>query len=181
MSNTFFISDTHFGHKNIHKFEPVLRSGTNFTENANNIITNWNNTVNKRDTVWILGDIAFDDAHLELCHNLNGQKNLIVGNHDDRFGIDKLRKVFKNRIEGTFRYKGHWLSHFPIHPQELFGKLNIHGHVHSNFIRLSGGELDRRYINVSCEAIHETPISFDDIKSGQYWRQVPHHVPLIKA
>lgn len=63
--------------------------------------------------------------------------------------------------------KKFWLSHCPLHPEELRGRLNIHGHVHTNSVR------DQRYINVSFE-MSKTPIPLEDIVSGKFqtWNKI---------
>lgn len=106
---------------------------------------------------------------------LAGTKYLVRGNHDTKFTTEEWLKHFK-RVESLVSYKGYWLSHAPIHPYELRGKGNIHGHVHQNSILdydSGAPEWDRRYINVCVEAVRETPISFDNIKGGWYWDQKP--------
>lgn len=175
MSRNFFISDLHFEHKRILHFgnQPgriQFRSGDCYLENMHNIITSWNKNVGKRDIVWVLGDTAFGQVGFEALFELNGIKKLVRGNHDDNFTTQQWLEVFTT-VESLVKYKGYWLSHAPIHPNELRGRKNIHGHVHSNSIRNSyTGEYDERYINVCCEAIGETPIPFDDIKNGNYYK-----------
>lgn len=57
MSGTIrFISDPHFGHKNM-----ATHRGFHDELCMNEyIIDQWNKTVNKRDTTWILGDITME-------------------------------------------------------------------------------------------------------------------------
>ena len=78
-----------------------------------------------------------------------------MGNHD-QFKLEEYQKYFYKIIWFT-KYKGFWLSHCPIHPNELRDKPNIHGHVHQKTIK------DRRYINVCVEALNGTPIEFSKI------------------
>ena len=80
---------------------------------------------------------------------LNGTKKVILGNHDD-MPIEAYRQYFQV-MRGMFRYKGIWLSHPPIHPTELRGKKNIHGHTHS-IEMMNGNNVDERYLNVCVEA-----------------------------
>lgn len=61
-------------------------------------------------------------------------------------------------VQGFMKYKEFWLSHAPIHPNELRGKVNIHGHVHSATID------DDRYFNTSLENIGYKPISLQEIR-----------------
>jgi calcineurin-like phosphoesterase family protein len=168
MSSVFFISDLHFGHKRITSFAGVpanlSRTGDDYIGNMNNIIDNWNKVVNKRDLVWVLGDTAFSEEGFEGLLRLNGRKKKVRGNHDDKFTTEQWLEVFET-VEGITKYKGFWLTHCPIHPQELRGRCNIHGHLHHKLILDEDGLPDIRYVNVSCEQINETPINFEEIKN----------------
>jgi calcineurin-like phosphoesterase family protein len=61
-------------------------------------------------------------------------------------------------VAGIIKYKGFWLSHAPIHPEELRGKPNIHGHVHTNTLN------DSRYFNASLENIGYKPVSIEEVR-----------------
>lgn len=52
----YFISDLHFGHKNVLAFDN--RPFDNIEQHDNALIRNWNNAVNIDDDVYILGDIS---------------------------------------------------------------------------------------------------------------------------
>ena len=173
MSQVCFISDLHFGHKNIVKFGMStgvrLRSGDNYVENMQIIIGNWNKKVTKRDTVFVLGDTAFSQEGYDALGELAGRKILVRGNHDNKFTTEQWLKHFES-VEGLIKYKGLWLSHSPIHPAELRGKLNVHGHCHSKSVRDTEGDYDPRYINVCCEAIGETPLGYSEIMDGRYYK-----------
>ena len=166
MSNVFFISDTHFYHQNILNFSGNLRDGDNVEEHNQILLVKWNSNVTKRDLVYLCGDACMGKDP-SILGELNGRKILIRGNHDN-FPLDVYLKYFED-IQGVCKYKGYWVSHAPIHPDELRGKSNIHGHVHSQSIKNQYGEYDKRYINVCCEAIDGYPIRFDRIKDGTYW------------
>ena len=156
MGNVFFISDTHFQHKNVLKYEAEFRNFSSIEEHDEFLIENWNRTVNKKDKVFHLGDFAFKD--LSIADRLNGLKTLILGNHD-KFKPIEYSKYF-HEIHGVLSYKGFVLSHCPVHESDSclrHGMKNIHGHLHSKDMD------DPRYINVSAEAINLTPISFDEI------------------
>ena len=60
MNRVFITSDTHFCHKNIMSYEPEARGHFHsISEHDEQIIQNWNETVNPNDTVWHLGDVIF--------------------------------------------------------------------------------------------------------------------------
>jgi len=158
MSEVFFIGDTHFGHKGILKFSGTkeYRKFDSIEEHDNELIRRWNNTVNKNDTVFHLGDFCFGKRNLYIAGKLNGDKKLILGNHDTYASIDYL-KYFK-KLYGAVEYKGMILSHIPVHESQFKRyHMNIHGHLHENNLE------DYRYFNVSCEQINLTPIPYDEI------------------
>lgn len=76
-----FISDLHLGHKKILGFAGAHREGSSTDEHDEWIVSCWNETVGKRDPVFILGDLAFSRAGLERVKSLRGQKFLLLGNH----------------------------------------------------------------------------------------------------
>lgn len=158
MSTVRFISDLHFGHSKILDFVGAARGGSTVDEHDQWLIEQWNSVVTKRDAVYVLGDVAFSRKGLACVKNLRGQKFLLLGNHDNFPLSDYEALGFK--IIGFKKYKGFWLSHAPIHPQELRGKYNIHGHVHLNSVP------DGRYFNVCVEPLQGKPISLTEIAAA---------------
>ena len=52
------------------------------------------------------------------------------------------------------------------HDWALGSNMHIHGHVHSETVRLSNGEIDKRYVNVSWDNLpNQKPISLDEIRN----------------
>lgn len=163
MSKVYVIGDLHLGHDKILGFSP-MRGGTTTEEHDAWIISQWNSVITKRDTVWVLGDVAFSAEALLKVGQLRGNKILVRGNHDRQDTKDYMK--YFSQIYGLIKKNGFWLSHSPIHPQELRGKRNIHGHCHQNSIlvnKLIDDTLDDRYINVSVEMLNGVPILFDSI------------------
>lgn len=175
--NTFFISDTHFSHNNILQFEPYYRPFKTLDEHDEVLIENWNSVVKPKDIVYHLGDVVFKKEKMSLLKRLNGDKRLIMGNHDCYFSMDYLR--YFTKLYGCLQYQGFCiLSHIPVNPQQLEHrfKYNIHGHLHSkNVLALVQSfynqVFDGRYINVSCEQINNTPIEWEELKS-KYMRDL---------
>ena len=157
MSKVYFTSDWHIGHRNILKYRPEFKT---IEEHDKHFIDTFNNTVNKRDTVYFLGDIAFTPESLKnvmeslrYCH----KKVLILGNHD-YCHIKEYSKYF-DEIHGFLSFKSYWLSHCPIHTQELRNrKLNIHGHLHGSVLE------DPRYFDVCPEKNNYRLVDLEDIK-----------------
>lgn len=154
----YFISDTHFGHRAICKYRPEFKSPK---EHDEFIISNWNKTIRGSGyIVWVLGDMCIPNREYkfkDLIWSLNGRIKLITGNHCD---LDAYKNTKIEIQRGITKDYGFWLTHAPIHPDELRGHNNIHGHVHNKSIP------DNRYINVCCEKINYTPISLDEIRAN---------------
>lgn len=142
MSNIWFLSDAHLGHRNIHRMRPEFASAA---DNDEHIVRHWTELVTKRDTVYCLGDMAFDETALARILTLPGRKILVKGNHD--VCGTQLEYLTYEKVLGLEKYKKVWLSHAPIHPYELRGKINVHGHVHNATVE------DPRYFNICPESL----------------------------
>lgn len=148
--SVFFISDLHLGHENM-----AIKRGFSCADEMNeHIIEMWNSRVDKRDMVYILGDLTMEKKRdYPLLDKLKGDKNVVLGNHDRRQDVTEMLK-YVNSVAGMINYKSKViLTHCPIHPSELAFRFsyNVHGHVHENTLD------DSRYINASCEVVDYTP------------------------
>lgn len=126
----YISSDLHLGHKSITKYRTQFHS----MEEHDNYFIDLILSLTKRDVLIILGDFLFDGPHYdEYIQRLSAKKcriKLIMGNHDSM----KLysEPIFEVQLP-LYSYKNFWLSHCPIHPDELRGRIaNIHGHTHYN-------------------------------------------------
>ena len=155
MSKVFFTADTHFGHRNICAYRPFKTP----EEHDEIIIENWNKVVTKaKYQVWVLGDMCINNKLYnmnDIINRLNGTIHVITGNHCHLPYYDNNRINVRN---GLFKKYGFWLSHCPIHPDELRGKKNIHGHVHNKTIP------DDRYINVCLDVNNYNLVDLDKIR-----------------
>lgn len=160
MSKVYVISDTHFGHNSITKYRPQFETAA---EHDAFILQNIKDVVCKRDVLIMLGDIAFTLEALQRLKSIKCTKQLILGNHDMQFSRDHFQELLKvfTRVDALRSYKGCWLSHAPIHPEELRGKVNLHGHTHYHNIE------DVRYRNVCVENIDYKPVDFREVMD---WR-----------
>lgn len=158
-SRAFFISDLHLGHKKIIEFSAGLRECSSIEAHDAWIVSQWNSVVKKRDVVYVLGDVAFSRGGLLKASGLNGTKKLVLGNHD-RFKLEEYEAVGFSIIGGIVSYKEFWLTHAPIHPDQLRKKYNIHGHTHASRIE------DDRYINVCVESFYGVPVSIEQIRES---------------
>lgn len=175
-------SDTHLGHKGILKFRKGFRT---LAEHEAYILDQLSSTITKRDKIYLLGDSAFDlDSFNKLMSAI--PKGAVVvymgGNHDFERGSSYFREVAMHEQISEFgagllkdkTYRA-WLSHSPIHPDELFGKVNIHGHVHENTIK------DPRYFNVSVENVGR-PVNLELIRKhvSSGTKELFSYKPLIE-
>jgi len=161
MSQVYFNSDLHLGHRRVIEFQDDFRAKcmgvTSIKEHDEMIFDLWSDTVQKRDIIYILGDVGYD---LEPLKRLPGHKRLLLGNHDERHVVDYLE--YFNDIIGPVKYKKHWLNHIPPHESELYNRPVIHGHTHST------GVENPLYINVSVEMTRGRPVNYQDILSGKF-------------
>ena len=173
MPSVFLTSDTHFGHMGVCRFMredgvTKLRPWDSPEEMDEAMVKMWNETVKPTDKVYHLGDVVINRKALNILHRLNGDKVLIKGNHDI-FRLDEYTPFFRD-IRGSHVMNGLILTHIPVHPDQLyrFG-CNIHGHLHSNRVMMSGfggkklDAIDPRYFSVCVEQTDFRPILFEDV------------------
>lgn len=90
---TFLTSDLHFGHRNILHIGKG-RPFKTIEEHDQALIDNWNSVVTSGDLVYVLGDFSIEtnvDEIRKPLSKLNGQKILILGNHDRKKIHNQLR------------------------------------------------------------------------------------------
>lgn len=203
----YVISDTHFFHDNIVKYSgryeqfgsllglhdstrlPDLPLSIQRERVDEYMVQRWNKTIGPDDVVLHLGDVAmasrkpphkrWERFQYEIAPRLNGDKYLILGNHDpqedevDWEGVGfKVIEPFSMLLPG----KGEpfvTFDHYPLphyanaYPNELV----IHGHIHNNGYPIADDwregttETRKRHINVSVEAIDYTPQDLETLIS----------------
>lgn len=124
-----FIGCLHLQHQSIAR----MRGFDHFNDHDEHLIKSWNSVVDKRDKVYILGDVTMEShkPYYQL-DRLNGLKVVVLGNHDREQDVRELLKYVHN-VAGMVDYKGFALTHAPIHPSEIgFYRGNIHAHIHQN-------------------------------------------------
>ena len=131
MNETFLTADTHFGHSNI--IRHAHRPFNSIEEHDEFIIKQWNQTVNKGDTVYILGDFAWKQ-HNHYLMALNGSKILIKGSHD-KMNIDCLRnfsEVHNGMLIKAINKVRFIMTHCAMLVWEgsHYNSINCHGHSH---------------------------------------------------
>jgi calcineurin-like phosphoesterase family protein len=175
----FFMSDPHFGHKNVIKY--ANRPFQDVSEMNRKIIENINKAVGHNDHLFINGDFAFYDDE-KIIENLLNQivcKNLylILGNHDFIFyNNHKLRSLFKKvenyleiKVKDSTANKGYQkiiLFHFPILEWNAgsHGSWMLHGHTHGN-LNYPKELNNKKILDIGVDCNHFIPYSYLDIKN----------------
>lgn len=182
----WFTSDTHFGHKNIIKFEAENRPFADTDHMDEALIANWNAVVAPGDLVFHLGDAIMGDfeAGIRKMQRLNGFKILVPGNHDKVFSGEKASRqerfrpayasvfdtIADEQIELTlddgtvvdichFPYEGdHTMTdRYEAQRPANRGRPLLHGHVHGLW-RFNGPQF-----NVGVDVNGLTPVSEDEV------------------
>lgn len=129
------------------------------------LIDIWNSTVQKKDEIYILGDVSMGNKILteKILDKLHGNKHLILGNHDNnihtstRFGTITQIKDFWTKVgEDKFHIV---LCHYPMASwnRKVHGSAHLFGHVHG---RLEGVGLS---FDVGIDANDYKILSLDEV------------------
>ena len=138
MARNLYISDLHFGHKNILHYDNRPFSTVKDMEDA--LIENWTMHVESCDTVHILGDFCWGNQSewARILQQLKGHKVLIRGNHDPVKMSDQVARYLTcmgeyAEIDDAGRKVV--LCHYPIvcFKNHFHGWYHLYGHVHNSF------------------------------------------------
>lgn len=133
MAKTFFISDTYFGRTNS---VSLLKRPFGDVEEMNiELVRRWNSRVGKSDTVYHLGNFAWDPITASYAIELlNGKINFLLGNSDDSLKEvllkpSKNRKIIQDQIHEIPELNV-VISHYPLEywNGKDFGVIHFHGH-----------------------------------------------------
>jgi len=170
MTNLFFTSDLHFGHKNILKFNPGTRAFSDTEEMDEHIIQHWNDTIRPKDTVYHLGDFSFlnNTKTVEIMNRLQGNIVWIKGNHDNQ-KVFKDMKTYDIKQINADKQKI-VLCHFPIACWNGSGRgyWHLHGHSHGSY-KTQGKILDVGWDNIG------KIVSFEEVRA--YMNEQPVITP----
>lgn len=157
----FFIADTHLGHTGI--LDMAMRPFNGIAEHDRDVIANWNSVIKPTDTVWHLGDFAWDKLPINdaaaMFTKLNGIKRLVIGNHDtpavQAFDWTSTHEMVTLKAGGLDLV----LFHYPLRewPSFYSGAIHFHGHTHDN---LPSG---RRVWDCGVDHQGFTPLTFAQI------------------
>jgi calcineurin-like phosphoesterase family protein len=183
----WFTSDLHFFHDRILEFHPKRKElfGKTVQEAKEKMIQLWNSTVNKKDTVYILGDLAFGEIEdkRKLFQRLNGNKVLILGNHDK---VPDHLKCYFNSItqiknmkfkKSVFNFLHRDLEivmcHFPMLSWEHKDKdaVMLHGHCHGKIDKINEDSKELRFdVGIDGKIANYKLISLE--KVSQYIKKI---------
>lgn len=164
----WFTSDLHLNHRAV---VSMCKRPFETVEEMNEIlIRNFNERVKKKDTVYILGDIAHRTPVIEVNNfisMLNGKKILCKGNHDKRYDPSLFEGIY-DFLEIAVHGVNISLMHYPMMswPKSRHGSIHLHGHIHSkgdyNLQQKADGIF--RY-DVGVDANQFCPMSINEIKN----------------
>lgn len=180
----YFISDIHFGHKNIIKhcnrpFLPIVSSNGNVisaVEVMDQVISqNWNDNIKKNDTVYFLGDLSFYSVEktIDIVNRLNGKKYWISGNHDSKLIKHKeltslfewVKPIETIHIQDPDAKGGRnkiILCHYPLMSWDssYHGSWHLHGHSHGLC-----EHPNKNAVDVGVDCFNYSPVSYETIKA----------------
>jgi calcineurin-like phosphoesterase family protein len=180
--NIFFISDLHVGHTNVIGFDGRPFKDTD--EMHLEMIKRWNSVVGDEDIVYFLGDLSFAGTSLTkwFTYSLKGKIWAITGNHDDMRklrSLDRFEDVHEYGTEigvkdedsllsrGSHGYQKIVMSHYPILSwnKSHYGAWHLHGHCHGGLVKTMPDYYRRKVMDVGCNMIDYTPISYVQVKA----------------
>lgn len=185
MSNIYFVSDTHWGHKNIIQYSN--RPYNNVDEMNEALIKNWNALVKPEDTVYHLGDFAFMPYRefKNTVRRLNGYINVVLGNHDNVISNNIKDLISSNSLASVQNYleikpAGQMIVLFHygqrVWNKSHHGSIHLYGHSHGSLPPF-GKSVD---VGVDCKEITNEyrPIHLDEVLTymkNRVGEKVDHH------
>lgn len=164
----WFVSDTHYGHKNIVKGVSSWSDTSGCrpfeTLDAHNdwLVKMINDRVARQDTLYHLGDWSFGgkDKIKEFREQLNCERiHLVKGNHDHHITAHNSLTLFES-VSYYLELDNLVLMHYPIESWNGMetGVRHLHGHVHGHSPSLISGRYD-----VGVDALGL--VSMDDVRA----------------
>lgn len=132
-----YISDLHFGHANIIRFDH--RPFADVEEMDSALIKLWNSRVCSDDDVYIVGDFCYKSEKTPdwYLRQLKGHKHLVLGNHDSELleceNASKHLISVQKMLHVTDGDKQICLCHYPLAQwyKSQHGTWHIYGHIHN--------------------------------------------------
>ena len=129
----FYTADLHFG------YLPLVekRGFASVEEMDEALVAAWNRVVGPEDTVYLLGDIGWNQGHVpcRMLARLKGRKHLVRGNHDTGYVDAPLLYRYFDSVTDFLEIDDGGehilLSHYPMLYSKPKGYM-IHGHLHNS-------------------------------------------------
>jgi calcineurin-like phosphoesterase family protein len=169
MKHIWFSADFHQGHRPIaESLWDGINRPTNMETHDDWLINIINAKVGKKDKFYILGDLSLapkKEAE-KFIMKLNGDKVLIIGNHDKNIKNTNLIsekthiKEFKFKREGIEIFAV--LCHYPMVSwnRSFHGAWQLYGHVHGRYNNIEKLAMD---VGLDNEELNHEPINLYDI------------------
>ena len=130
----YFTSDLHLGHRGIITMQN--RPFQTLEQMDRTLLKNFNDMVQKNDTVYILGDLCHHmgvEQANDIIRKMNGKKYLVIGNHDKKYDPSlfvEMKDFMTVSLQGTYFA----LMHYPMlsWPKKNSGSIQLHGHIHAD-------------------------------------------------
>ena len=175
-----YISDQHFGHKNVILFDH--RPFQDVDEMNEVMISLWNGRVRDEDDVWILGDFCYRSgvSPVSILRRLRGHKHLIIGNHDGEILKNQQARSYFESIDHLLEITDNGqkivLCHFPICDWHHMnnGAVHVFGHIHNKTHRTAQymHSIGNAY-NAAAAINGYRPCSLRELKENneRFWQQ----------
>lgn len=127
------------------------------------LVANWNSRIQPTDCVWFLGDFSFTNRNntIDFFNQLNGQKNLIIGNHDRSYELNlpwHTKSHYREiEVDGKFIVLSHYK--FQVWNRMHHGSIHLYGHSHGAL------KANRQSIDVGVDMWNYNPVRIDEICS----------------
>ena len=176
----YYTSDIHFSDEKIRRVCNRPFDSVGSMNEAS--INKWNGKISAEDTVYILGDIfpcdgSNADEVTDLIKCLNGNKILIVGNHDEMFiPLVKRSGLFQDIMHIASIFDGGRevvLCHYPMMSwqNDDAGSIHLYGHIHNKTLPEIGeyyvGHKKSMAFNVGLDVRSFVPLSLDELLEGR--------------
>lgn len=185
MNQIYFTADLHFGHANILKHSPNRPYSDTVDIAAHDewLLDLWKRTVDKRDTVYILGDLTFlkSEEARHLLEKLPGQKFLVEGNHDGSI------RAYKNYFKEVYQIKemrfkttvapflkedfNVVMCHYPMVTwnKKPYGAVMLHGHCHGKLDEYNANSMDLRFdVGIDGSLAKQKFLTLEDVYNAAY-------------
>ena len=173
----YYISDLHFGHANVIKFDG--RPFQSVEEMDKTLIDYWNARVTDNDDIYIIGDLCYRSSKYPdwYLRQLKGKKHLVLGNHDGTISKNVNYRKFFVEVDNMLYIKdkfgdtevGIHLCHYPLVEWNSYfrGSWHIYGHIHNS--KNEAYEIMRykdKALNAGCMINNYMPVLFTELVSN---------------